>query len=237
MDSHRKLCNIVKKKLLTLAVEETKKINKHVFLLDLCCGRGGDIFKWGDLKIKRVLAMDVHKESVDEAINRYKKVSNRIKTRISFVHKDVGAGYSNLLKIKASIISCQFALHYFNDLVSFLSEVSANLIQGGYFIGICPDGDLIESLLDNNIKTENVELDRSGPSSYYFKLVDTDTVNETDDYFKFKGLSKEYIIRKKELTSISESVGLELIEFGNLKNKWKGNHISELYFSFIFVKK
>jgi SAM-dependent methyltransferase len=237
MDSHRKLCNIVKKKLLILAVKETKKVNKSVFLLDLCCGRGGDIFKWGNLEIQRVLALDNHQESVDEAINRYKKVSRRIKTRISFVQRDVGAGYSDLLNYKASIISCQFALHYFNDLVSFLSEVSNSLIQGGYFIGICPDGDLIDSLLDNNIKTENVELDRAGPSSYYFKLVDTDTNNRTDDYFKYKGLSREYIIRKEELASIANSVGLELIEYGNLKDKWKGNHISGLYFSFIFVKK
>ena len=99
-------------------------------MVDLCCGRGGDIFKWEGAKVDKVLALDNHEESVKEAIERYKKVSRKIKPRINFVVHDVSCiKLSSFLNHKVSIISCQFALHYF-DIATIIKEVSENLCVG-----------------------------------------------------------------------------------------------------------
>ena len=237
MDYHRKVCNNVKKEILLLAYLKTKELG-NVTLLDLCCGRGGDIFKWNSVGIKKVIAVDNHKESIKEAINRYKKVNKNFKTKISFFVKDVENLNFNQFYKNCLIVSIQFALHYFNNLQSLISRISNILKPGGYFIGVCPDGDIIDSLLDKETKIKNVELNRKGPSSYSINLLESvSDNNKTENYFKFKGESIEYIIRKEELKNIASNFGLELVKYSNLKDEWKGNHISKLYFSFIFVKK
>ena len=117
MDKHRIVSNIVKSKLIQYASKNIK--NKNLILLDLCCGRGGDIFKWNKFRIKRVIGIDNHEPSIIEAVNRYKKVSRTLKTKISFILGDVSKLSFKDTSIKYNIISCNFAIHYF-DLESFI---------------------------------------------------------------------------------------------------------------------
>jgi hypothetical protein len=53
---------------------------------------------------------------------------------------------------KFHTISCQFALHYFFEnketLKNFLDNVDSMIADGGYFIGTCFDGKLVNNLLD-----------------------------------------------------------------------------------------
>ena len=248
MEQHRKICNDTKRRLIIGAYTDVKNNNKlrSLRLVDLCCGRGGDIFKWRNTGIDKVIAIDNHKDSIKEAINRYRKISKNTKTKISFIHKDVET--LNLKKIigsPVSIISCQFALHYFSDLSRFLKMVSDNLVVGGYFIGVAPDGDVIDFNLNNNVKIDNVVLERNEhdtgsdtgrDTSYFFKLVETEggsTGSKTDNYFKYRDLmSKEYFVRKDNLKSKAAEHNLQLVSFNNLE----GNRISGLYFSFVFIK-
>jgi len=238
MDYHRKICNNVKKNLIKNATNNIRKQgSNYVYLVDLCCGRGGDIFKWEGAKVDKVLALDNHEESVKEAIERYKKVSRKIKPRINFVVHDVSCiKLSSFLDHKVSIISCQFALHYF-DIATIIKEVSDNLRSGGFFIGVVPDGDIIDNTLDKDTKIDNVELKRAGPSSYYIELKDNSERNNTKQYFEFRTERlREYMVRKHDLQTIAEANGLKLCNISNLKEDWNGNHISQLYFSFVFQK-
>ena len=124
MEEHRLICNKVKASI----IEYAARMSGGCVLVDLCCGRGGDIFKWNKSNIKKVLAIDNHPESIKEAINRYKKVSKKIRTRISFMIGDISSiDLTSIIKVKVPIISCQFALHYF-DLEDILRKVSENLI-------------------------------------------------------------------------------------------------------------
>jgi len=224
-------------------------VGKPIFLLDLCSGRGGDIFKWDNAGIDRVMGVDNHGDSISESIKRYKKVCKKVKTRISFFHKDVLDIKLDLLlnQKKVQIIACQFALHYF-DLETLIPEISKSLVEGGYFIGVVPDGDVIDKLLDDNTVINNVELERSGPSSYYITLKnDCDDKKKTKQYFEFRKESlKEYMVRKEDLLKIcnKNDLYMDIIPWGvpessfkNLKSEWGGNHISGLYFSFVFQKK
>ena len=58
----------------------------------------------------------------------------------------------NSLNGKFHIVSCQFALHYFFEnkeiLNNFLDNVDNMIADGGYFIGTCFDGKLVNNLLD-----------------------------------------------------------------------------------------
>lgn len=259
MDFHRKHCNKVKKQLLEKCSKEFDNCN----LLDLCSGRGGDIFKWNSVGIKKVIGIDNHKDSVKEAINRYKKAKN-IKTKISFYEDDVSCvDFNKYVKSKQHIVSCQFALHYFEDLELFLTKVSDILVDGGYFIGVSTDGDIIKNCLEQDIKIDNVVMKSLNDSKYLFKMIPDSS--SADDYFTYRFSetdSEEYFVMKENLITLSQKVGLELIKeqsdpgdratksdrtliyqstpqkccIGNLKHNWGGNHISEMYFSFIFKK-
>jgi len=230
MEFHRKICNKVKSSLINSVVNN----NNNGLLVDLCSGRGGDIFKWDKAGIKRVVAFDNHKESVIEAISRYKK--SKVKTKISFNLKDVAdVDLCKELGQKVSLISCQFALHYF-CLETLLYKVSESLVSGGFFFGVVPDGDIIDNCLKHNKFVNNVCLERIDANSYYIDLVDDSQNNKTKDYFEFKGKSSENMIRKQDLIDIGSKFGLELVKIENLKHNWGGNHISELYFSFKFIK-
>jgi ubiquinone/menaquinone biosynthesis C-methylase UbiE len=236
MDYHRQVCNSVKSNLIENATNSLRKSGiSYIHLIDMCCGRGGDIFKWDRSKIDKVLAIDNHKDSIDEAINRYKKVSKKIKPRISFVLGDVSK-LNKFLDKKVSLITCQFALHYF-DLESFLKKVSDNLKEGGYFIGVAPDGDIIDNYLNNETKIENVTLKRASDNSYYINITSSKTTG-TSDYFEYRNNPmEEYMVRKDDLLRIANNVGLELCNYSNLGDDEKGNHISKLYFSFVFIQK
>jgi len=244
MEEHRKLCNLVKNDLIHTATSLTKRRNqrqrqptvasqRQIVLVDLCSGRGGDIFKWNNAKIDKVIAFDNHEDSVAEAIRRYKKVSKKIKTKISFLVGDVSTiELATVLNQRVQIVSCQFALHYF-DLDILLKKVSENLVDGGYFIGVVPDGDVIDNMLTNNIVVDNVELERVCPNQYYINLSDSLDPTHTKQYFEFRNCRiKENMVRKDTLVRTANLYDLELCSISNLA----GNHISKLYFSFVFQK-
>lgn len=108
-------------------------------LLDLACGRGGDIAKWITLGIKEVVGLDISKESIEEAQRRY--VSAGSPFNYTFTHQDVCAGYLDGKPF--DIVTCMFAMHYFFDTeahaLSLFHTASSNLKLGGVFVGIVPD--------------------------------------------------------------------------------------------------
>jgi SAM-dependent methyltransferase len=252
---HRKYCNIVKKQLLRDAVlflKNTKGFDK-INLLDLGSGRGGDIFKWGSLKINRVYGVDPDVSSVEEAINRYKKNRRKCVSKVSFYKRsatDTGFITDKILhKRKVNMVSCMFALHYFFEnpqlLDKFFSTVSENLCSGGVFIGIAPDSKYILKLLDpeDKYKNPNVLISSNEDQSYNFKIRD----KKGDDYFSFKGESKEFLIDKTIFIKNAEKFGLKPIQvnkhYGAFTNLIDGNglggnsnSISQLYFLFSFLK-
>ena len=65
----------VKKSLIWAAVKEVEDVTKNIKLLDLCCGKGGDLFKWQSANIKKVLGIDFSKDNIynrnDGACIRY----------------------------------------------------------------------------------------------------------------------------------------------------------------------
>lgn len=132
----------VKKSLIWAAVKEVEDVTKNIKLLDLCCGKGGDLFKWQSANIKKVLGIDFSKDNIynrnDGAciryINMHKKSRGGELMDVDFLVGDCGESIKKLEAftdsrsrdyysenyldskgepMKFNIVSCQFAIHYF----------------------------------------------------------------------------------------------------------------------------
>lgn len=142
-------------------------------VLDLCCGKGGDLLKWKIGNIKAVVMTDVADVALNHCRNRYEELRERFtrerKTAFDayFIHADATQDilrekYPDGIK-QFDIVSCQFALHYsFSSEQSarrLLSNASEALRAGGYFIGTLPDASSIMNFLrkgDNGIFCNDV---------------------------------------------------------------------------------
>ena len=122
-------------------------------LLDLCCGRGGDIHKWIKNKVKFVKALDLSDVSLADAKTRYAEVARtkKIKTKVEFVHTS-SLGTSKWKDDKEyDVITCMFAMHYISDredtMRTFLHNVAINLKPGGIFMGTIASGTRVMHML------------------------------------------------------------------------------------------
>ena len=126
-------------------------------LVDLGCGRGGDLGKWREAGLRHVLALDLSAAQLDEARQREARDPPRRQpgTTISWRHGSMGAaGLSAELRRElppagADAVAAQFAVHYAfgteAGAKALLAEAASLLRPGGVFFGIAPDADAIEA--------------------------------------------------------------------------------------------
>jgi mRNA (guanine-N7-)-methyltransferase len=111
-------------------------------LLDIACGRGGDLHKWDSAQVQHVHGVDISPCEIKEAQRRYTS-GNWKHVRCDFHISSTLATKDWYFK-QYDVVSCMFALHYFcgseQALEHILRNVSASLKPGGYFIGAVPDG-------------------------------------------------------------------------------------------------
>ncbi|VDO83254.1 unnamed protein product [Heligmosomoides polygyrus] len=122
-------------------------------VLDLACGKGGDLRKWRIANVHSVVMADVANVSLTQAKERYEEMAQRERHGLfpaEFIHSDC---CKDDLKSKITgpkefdLVSCQFSLHYsFIDEQSartFLRNATETLRPGGFLIGTLPDAERI----------------------------------------------------------------------------------------------
>ena len=128
--------------------EFTKKLtdgNKHkkLAVLDLGCGKGGDILKWKKASVSRVTFVDIAAVSLDECKRRNVEPS-RSEFATEFIHMDATRirlkdVISSEDKLQHDLVSSQFVIHYsfesYEQADTFMRNVSESLNVGGYFVG------------------------------------------------------------------------------------------------------
>lgn len=111
-------------------------------LLDVACGRGGDIQKWDAAGITHVHGIDISPGEIEEAKRRYR--ARAWKKLTCDFHVSSTLATKEWFFKQYDVVSCMFALHYFcgseRALDHIMRNVSASLKPGGYFIGTVPDG-------------------------------------------------------------------------------------------------
>jgi len=133
----------------------TARARRCTSLLDLCCGRGGDIDKWLDAGIAEAHGVDISEEEISLARRRFEMKRGR--------HRDLNPRYTfDVVETlgtdrvewpqRYDVVTCMFAAHFFpqseRTLDTFLGNVASALNDGGYFFGAIASGLGVLALLD-----------------------------------------------------------------------------------------
>ena len=144
-------------------------LGKGLSVLELCCGKGGDLDKYFLNHIKLFVGADISRESLANAMTRLQKIKNEkynndFRIKCIFIKEDLSSPENRFLekidkKYYFDLVSCQFALHYHFEnekrLNAFLMNVSNRLCEGGYFIGTIIEDNVIIKRLRNRKKIPN----------------------------------------------------------------------------------
>jgi mRNA (guanine-N7-)-methyltransferase len=152
----RRFHNWIKRKLLEKYSVKTGN------LLDLACGKGGDIYKWVDNNIRQVQGYDIDNDSITEAKRRFAKVISK-PTSKAFDYKFEVRDLSKdpcTSETLYDTVSCFFAIHYFykdNNTLKTFTESLKNVKEGGYFIMTTLSSEKLKEI-DYTLKNEHVEI-------------------------------------------------------------------------------
>ena len=212
-----------------------KYCKNETSLLDIGCGRGGDMFKWKKVGINKVIGIDINKSYIIEAIKRYKYNSLQLSnsdyqfffTKEKFIFLEF-LNYRNLQKTFDNVC-CMFALHYFfnnkENAINIFEQVSQVLKHEGYFFGTIMNGTKVNNYVKSKeiyntnamfIKREYNQILNYG-SKIQFMLSGT-------LYFGEKTLSSEYLIFEATLKSLGEMFNMTLVEFNCFDTFYNENY-------------
>lgn len=135
-------------------VKQTLKLGEPLRVLDMCCGKGGDLLKWEKSAITHLICTDIAEVSIQQCEERYKSMAERAQRNKfgKLFSAEFFACDSTLQRlreqykdpsIELNVVSCQFAFHYcFESLKQaecMIQNAAECLRPGGYFIGTIPD--------------------------------------------------------------------------------------------------
>lgn len=165
----RNLNNWIKSELINeycSIIKRRKKFGEPFWALDLCCGKGGDLYKWRN-NITHLIATDIAEVSIEDCKERYDSIRRETAAHSLYsaeffacdATKEVILSYFRDPSSKVQITSCQFAFHYcfesFEQANVMIRNASSCLEEGGFFICTIPDANEIMRRLYNsdNLRT------------------------------------------------------------------------------------
>lgn len=226
-----------------------KYAKNNDIIIDLGCGKGGDMHKWINTNIKYVKGYDINKEYLKEAEDRYEKIKNQknINTEIIYKCIDLSKQIIDTEHENVNIITCNFALHYFfknEETFNILKKsIKNNLKLNGYFIGTIFDGISVNNMINNYEFTQFDGLFKIEKLNNNNKLFG----NEIKVYLKdsiIDNISYEYLIYFGKFISKMEDEGFILVdsklfseidEFNNLKDHEQSYSSLNRYFVFKLI--
>lgn len=147
-------------------------------VLDLGCGKGGDLGKWAKQGVRGWIGIDIADESVRQAAERRASMHHARFWIETLVMDPFTTPIRSRLPqdiLPADIVSMQFVLHYAygseKTIRMLLRNISENLRDNCFFIGTIPDSRKIFSELDKF---------RSGAKSPKLQLSDVATKDNND---------------------------------------------------------
>lgn len=135
-------------------IKDSQRMGDPMRVLDMCCGKGGDLLKWEKAMITHLICTDIAEVSVEQCKKRYEDILRRAE-KSKFAHKFTAEFFacdSTLVRLrerfkdpslKLNLVSCQFAFHYsFESLTQadcMVRNAAECLQPGGFFIATIPD--------------------------------------------------------------------------------------------------
>lgn len=198
-----------------------KDYGRSMRVLDICCGKGGDLSKWQKARVEHVVFADIAEVSVQQCENRYEDLRARCGRLFSAEFIAADCSKEKLRdkyrdpSISFDLVSCQFGLHYsFESLTQakrMLTNISECLKPGGFFFGTIPNAYEIVSRAQ---KSPDFSF---GNRIYNIKLlfdVEKGYPLFGGKYdFHLEGVvdCPEFLVNFKLLTKLAATYGLELV--------------------------
>lgn len=219
-------------------------------VLELCSGKGGDLYKWYHNNVKTVHGYDICDKSVEESKRRLVQLESRVgKLDYRFFKLDLTdpeAGH--LIKANANgnfsskqgydAICCQFGIHYFfqsqNSFQNVMDIITENIKDEGYLVFTFMDNTQISKLMGGHttvskqVGKETVYLLEKDPLSSESLFGNSVSIVLNGNNYLGSG-SKEYIINFAEFVSTMKSMGFECVETQLFEEYYhKNNHDIQL---------
>mmetsp|Transcript_3855 Transcript_3855/g.13918 ORF Transcript_3855/g.13918 Transcript_3855/m.13918 type:complete len:304 (+) Transcript_3855:217-1128(+) len=130
-------------------------------ILDLACGKGGDLPKWAKQEIGHYVGVDIAYKSITDAIQRYNGQQNRAGCNFPAIWCAGNFCKSNFFQelekvekgVRFDAVSCQFAIHYSwtseQDARTALKNAARRLKPGGLFVGTTTDANVLVKKLQD----------------------------------------------------------------------------------------
>ncbi|BFF93248.1 mRNA cap guanine-N7 methyltransferase [Drosophila madeirensis] len=135
-------------------IKESKRVGDALRVLDMCCGKGGDLLKWEKAAITHIICTDIAEVSVEQCQRRYQDILERAE-KSKYANKFTAEFFacdSTLVRLRErykdvtlqlNLVSCQFAFHYCFESPGqadcMMRNAAECLEPGGYFIATMPD--------------------------------------------------------------------------------------------------
>lgn len=155
--SFRALCNALKAIVIEAAVAAWRLQGRgRMTVLDLGCGRGGDLRKWAGYRLKSYHGLDGSAPAIAEAKSRQETLVAQGKSSVAadFHVVELTTQAVPLPSGSVDVISCMFFLQFAFATVTtarhVIAEVARVLRPGGVFCAILPDGDRVAQTLRGN---------------------------------------------------------------------------------------
>ncbi|KAJ3071785.1 mRNA cap guanine-N7 methyltransferase [Podochytrium sp. JEL0797] len=120
-----------------------KYVRRGDSVLDLACGKGGDLNKWIKADISYLVGADIANVSIDHAIERCRDRNPRFSAKFYTMDCFVEPIEDILEPHSVDLVSCQFALHYCAENETKFDRALDNIVTalkpGGHFIATIPN--------------------------------------------------------------------------------------------------
>ncbi|OZJ03732.1 hypothetical protein BZG36_04145 [Bifiguratus adelaidae] len=190
------------------------------YVLDMGCGKGGDLLKMVKARIAELVGADIASISIEQAQDRYNGLRNP-PFRARFLALDC---YSYPLaphlpdSYTVDVVTMQFCMHYAFETEEkarmMLQNVSHTLRDGGYFIGTIPNANwIVKKVRDQKSRGQETAF---GNDIYWITFEEEDT-KEFPSYgakymFHLEDAvdCPEYLVHFPTFTSLAKEYNLEL---------------------------
>ncbi|XP_053697778.1 mRNA cap guanine-N7 methyltransferase [Sabethes cyaneus] len=191
-------------------------------VMDMCCGKGGDLRKWQKGNIAHLICTDIADVSLEQCEKRYKEMKPAKDGKLftaEFIQADatlqqLRTKYEDP-SLTLHVVSCQFALHYgFESLKQaerMLKNAAECLRQGGYFIGTIADAN---EIMKRQRAAGGNEFGNDIYKITFFCDTDNPPLFGAKYHFKLDGVvdCAEFLIHFPTLVKLARKVGLRFVE-------------------------
>lgn len=244
----RNFNNIIKYILIGEYCKKVEGDNAPFRLLDLCCGKGGDLNKMEFIKLDEYIGIDISDGSIREAFSRYEKNKVHFKSHFHSKESRDGRKYNfqsyfatgdvfsfaipdilepNFPGIIDNVfpvdnVSVQFSLHYAfeteDKIKCLINNISKSLKTGGKFVGTIPSSEFIKYKINKEMKPDQ---ERFSFGNELYKVEFHDKPPEDGDFNEFPfGNGYNY-----SLTDAIDNVPEYVVPFETLRKICEDNQL------------